>query len=95
MHPPPYPTTLTPPTHRRENPWQKRQRDLDKEISELKLSHDSKKSIREYADEAFEEKLGKAVDHCILSFAHEVEEATGGGTPQSQVEALAEAVYQL
>ena len=54
----------------------------------------AKKSIREYADEAFEEKLGKAVDHCMLSFAHEVE-ATGGGISQSQVEALAEAVYHI
>jgi hypothetical protein len=61
----------------------------------MNLTHDDKKSIRQYADEAFEEKLTNAVDHCTLSFANEVEATGAKGTPTRQIEAMAEAVFHI
>ena len=73
----------------------KTESDLLREVAGFKLSHDSKKSIREYADEAFEEKLNKATAHCTLSFANEVQATGAEGTPRRQIEALLEAIYHI
>jgi hypothetical protein len=73
----------------------KTESDLLREVAGFKLSHDSKKSIRQYADEAFEEKLNKAADHCTLSFANEVQATGAEGTPTRQLEALLEAIYHI